>query len=153
MSDETNAGSPDFVELYRRFTTLDPGHQAALRRAVEPGDTADTPALYRLFPGQRPTKQHQRVVYLLPWVPHAPGARDFARQLLDAKVSEARVIQVARANWPLDLVQFRRLAIHAKPRADWARLGQLLWFWNAENKRRLVEDFYLAKFTPKGGKP
>jgi len=154
MRNESRRDLPDFVQLRQRYDDMVPGQRAELRRAGEPDDLSFTPALYRLFPGARPDERHRRVAFLLPWCEQGKGdPPDFGKQLVNKRISEARVLQVARATSPLDLIQFRRLAIHVEPIVDWAKFGQLLWFWGPLSKRRIVEDFYLAQFAnPKGGK-
>jgi len=144
---------PDFVALKRRYDneTFPTGARAELRRVAEPDELALTPALYRLFPGQRPDDRHLRLAYLLPWCRHAVKAKPLGVQLAEAKVAEARVLQTARTHPPLDLVQLRRLAMHIEAVVDWSDFGRMLWFWNAPAKRQLVEDFYLTKFTPAKG--
>jgi CRISPR system Cascade subunit CasB len=58
---------------------------------------------------------------------------------------------VARASSPLDLIQLRRLLAHIEPAVNWLEFGRMLWCWSARTKRKLVEDFYLAQFTPVKG--
>lgn len=141
----------DFVALRRTFDSLTPGQQAELRRVAEPEDLRDTPALYRLFPGEPIWPNHLRVAFLLPWCEHTQDPPALGRQLLDKNIAEARVLQVARAESPIDLIQFRRVLMHAEPRVNWADFGNLLWYWGAKTKRKIVENFYLAKFEPAKG--
>lgn len=144
---------PDFVALKKRHDdeNFPTGARAELRRAAEPNDVAYTPALYRLFPGQHPTDRHLRLAYLMPCCKHAAGARSLGAQLALANVAEARVLQVARAGAPLDMVQLRRLLTHIDPVVDWSEFGRMIWYWNERAKRQLVEDFYIARFTPAKG--
>ena len=127
------------------------GARAELRRVAEPDDVALTPALYRLFPGQKPDDRYWRVAYLLPCCKHAAKAKSLGAQLADAKVAEARVLQVARSRSPLDMVQLRRLLAHIEPTVDWSEFGRMVWFWEPKDKRKFVEDFYIARFTPAKG--
>jgi CRISPR system Cascade subunit CasB len=147
---------PDFAGLWDRYqaTTFPAGARAELRRVGEPADLALTTALYRLFPGERPDERHRRVAFLLPWCDGAKGkSPGFAEQMVAKGISEARVLQVARAPSPLDMIYFRRLAMHVEPVVEWANFGPILWFWGDRSKRRIMEDFYLALFkTSKGGK-
>jgi CRISPR system Cascade subunit CasB len=144
-----NPDLPDFLALYEHFKkTLTPGQKADLRRVAEPDDLVMTPALYRLFPGQRPGTRHLRLAFLLPWCAHGENAQPLAKQLVDKKVTETRVIQVARAEPDADLIQLRRLVMHIKPTVNWKEFGKTLWYWGDRTKRTLVEDFYLAQFTP-----
>lgn len=143
----------NFVGLKMRYDneTFPTGARAELRRVAEPNDVALTPALYRLFPGQRPDDRHLRLAYLLPCCKHAAKAKSLGAQLAEAKVAEARVLQVARSHAPLDMVQLRRLLTHIEPTVDWAKFGQMIWDWDDHAKRQLVEDFYIARFTSAKG--
>ena len=144
---------PDFAALKMRYDSdsFSTGARAELRRAAEPDDVAFCPALYRLFPGQRPDDRHLRLAYLLPCCTNDPRAKSLGAQLAAAKVAEARVLQVVRSQAPLDMVQLRRLLAYIKPAVNWTEFGRTVWFWNDKSKRQLVEDFYLAQFTPAKG--
>ena len=144
---------PDFVALKMRYDneSFPTGARAELRRVAEPDDVALTPALYRLFPGQKPDERHWRLAYLLPCCKHAANAKSLGAQLAEANVAEARVLQVARAREPLDMVQLRRLLAHIEPTVDWSEFGRMVWYWNERAKRQLVEDFYIARFKPAKG--
>ena len=144
---------PDFVALKMRYDneSFPTGARAALRRVAEPDDAALTPALYRLFPGQKPDDRHLRLAFLLPCCKHAAKAKSLGAQLADANVAEARILQVARAQAPLDMVQLRRLLAHIEPTIDWSEFGRMVWYWNFRAKRQFVEDFYIARFAPAKG--
>lgn len=144
---------PDFVALKMRFDAeaFPTGARAELRRVADPESVAFCPALYRLFPGQKPDDRHWRLVFLLPCCKHDAKAESLGVQLAVAKVAEARVLQVARAPSPLDLIQLRRLLAQIEPPMNWQDFGKNLWFWNERSKRELVEDYYRAKFTPAKG--
>lgn len=144
---------PDFVALKKRYNaeSFSPGARAELRRVSKPDELALVPALYRLFPGQRPDIRHRRLAYFLPYCEHNDSAKSLGSQLADAGIAEARILQVARSRDPLDMVQFRRLLTHVKPEVDWAKFGQMVWYWNERSKREFVETFYIARFaTGKG---
>lgn len=141
---------PDFVGLYQRYENLDSGMKAMLRRVAEPDDLRDSAALYRLFPGEHTNDNWLRIVFLLPWcVQCTEGAQNkapsFGAALAHAKVNEMRVLQLARAREPLDVVQLRRLAMQVKPVVNWAQFGWALLKWGREEKRRIVEDFYYSQ--------
>lgn len=148
-----SADLPDFVALRARFESeaFSNGARAELRRLPDLESVALCPTLYRLFPGQKPDDRHLRLAFLLPCCKHDAKAKSLGAQLAKAKVSEARVLQVARAQSPLDLIQLRRLLTHVEPAVDWAEFGKALWFWNPLAKRQLVENYYLAQFTPAKG--
>ena len=137
---------PDFVKIYEKYDGLSTGARAESRRVREPGDLGLATTLYRLFPGEVPRRQHQRVLFLLPWCVHKTGAKSLGAQLHSSGVSEQRVLQVLRSSEPRDIVQLRRLAIHIKPQVDWNAFGNLLWFWSEKSKRNLIEKFYLDMF-------
>lgn len=142
----------DFVALRHRYDKMEPGPRAEIRRVANPEDLTLVPALYRLFPGQRPQSPHLRLAFILPWCAHAGGAASLGKQLASKKVSEARVLQVARSDTPLDLIQLRRLLVHVEPKVDWDKLGSMLMAWEKPwPKRALVEEFFLAKFSPSKG--
>ena len=144
---------PDFVALKTRFDSeaFPNGARAELRRVADLGEVALLPALYRLFPGQKPDERYQRIAFLLPYARHAANAKSLGAQLAAAKIAEARVLQVARSRSPLDLFQLRRLLNHADAAVDWQAFGKTLWYWNELSKRQFVENFYLAQFTPAKG--
>lgn len=147
------AEMPDFVGLKTRYDDerFSTGARAELRRVAEPDDLAFVPALYRLFPGQRPDDRHLRLAYLLPCCRHAPKSKSLGAQLAEGNISEARVLQVARSRAPLDMVQLRRLLVHVEPTVDWSEFGKMIWYWNDRSKRQLVEDFYIVRFGPGKG--
>lgn len=144
---------PDFIALRARFDgdAFSTGARAELRRLPDPDSVALCPALYRLFPGQKLGDRHRRLAFLLPCCKHDSRAKHVGAQLAAAKVTEARVLQVARAQKPIDLIQLRRLLSHIEPVVDWAEFGRMIWKWNNFEKRRLVESYYLAKFAPAKG--
>lgn len=144
---------PDFVALKKSYDDekFPTGARAELRRVVDPDEVALTPALYRLFPGQKPDDRHLRLAFLLPCCKHADKAKSLGAQLAEANVAEARVLQVARAHAPLDMVQLRRLLAHIEPTVDWSKFGRMVWYWNDRAKRQLVEEFYIARFNPAKG--
>ena len=148
-----NPELPDFVALRARFESeaFSIGARAELRRVADMDSVGLCPALYRLFPGQKPDDRHLRLAFLLPCCKHDGKAKSLGTQLAKAKVNEERVLQVARAQSPLDLIQLRRLLAHIDPAVDWAEFGKTLWFWGGRARRQLVEDYYLAQFTPAKG--
>lgn len=148
-----NAELPDFAALRIRYEsdTFSTGARAELRRAADPDTIALTPALYRLFPGQKPSDRHLRLAFLLPCARHEAKAKSLGAQLVQAKIAEARILQVARSHDPLDIIQLRRLLMHVKPAVDWSDFGRMIWYWNDRSKRQFIEDFYIAQFYPLKG--
>jgi len=145
-----NDQQPDFIDLYQRYSALDNGLKAALRRVTKPEDLRETSAIYRLFRETRPCDQWLRVVFLLPWCDRCKEglenkAKSFGALLAEAKVNENRLFQMARANEPLDLIFLRRLAMQIKPTLDLRKFGKTLYYWNHDNKRSIVEDFFYSR--------
>lgn len=150
-----SADPPDFAALKARFESqaFPTGARAELRRVADPEGMTLCSALYRLFSGQKPDDRHLRVAFLLPCCKHSAEAKSLGAQLAGANVAEARVLQVARAKSPLDLIQLRRLLAQVEPAVNWLEFGKTLWFWGEREKRKLVEEYYLTKFPrPKGDK-
>lgn len=155
MSDDVKADVPEFLAVWQRYRaeTFGKGAQAELRRVADPDELRERPALYRLFPGERPGRQHLRVAFLLPHCSHKAGAESLGTLFAKSKksVAEARVLQMVRSPWPEDIKHLRRLIIQVDPAVDWGEFGQVLWFWNDQQKRRIVEDYYIAQFNPAKG--
>jgi CRISPR system Cascade subunit CasB len=132
----------DFSKLRERFDKLPPGLRAELRRVANPEELSERPAVYRLVADLEPGDGIRRVVFCLPWVAHGKGKR-LGAELADAQINERRLFQVIRSAYPNDVVQLRRLLQHASPAADWDVLGPILLRWSREDKRRVLEDYYL----------
>jgi CRISPR system Cascade subunit CasB len=146
-SQKKDKRNPDvYVDLYHRFAALDNGLKAALRRVPEPEELWDTVAFYRLFYQAMPDDRWRRVVFLLPWCAQCKEGTESVAPTFGAqmagKVNEMRILQMARAKEPFDILQLRRLAIQIRPIVNWARLGRTLFYWTREDKRNIVEDFY-----------
>lgn len=139
MTDETS----EFADLFRRFKQLPPGAAAPMRRVAKPDELRDTPGLYRLFPGARPTDQQVRAAFLLPWC-ELPASGKGIGAVCAEGVAEARVIQIARAEEPEDLIGLRRLVIQLQPDLGWHEVAPLVWYWGTKVKRRFVESYYIA---------
>lgn len=136
----------DYVVFWKDFCALDRGKQSELRRHVrQPDDLAELPAFYALYRGIRPSRQHQRLAFFLPVCKHREGALSLGAQLAQKEISELRIFQVIRSEAPNDLVQLRRLCQHIEATVDWESFGSMLWYWGHEQKRRLLEDYFVYK--------
>ncbi|HNF92259.1 MAG TPA: type I-E CRISPR-associated protein Cse2/CasB [Accumulibacter sp.] len=161
---------PDFMALWNRYLTLAAGDKAALRKVGEPDELREFHALYSLFPNGRAHDGWLRLAFLLPWCEDCGEERrekcpKLGKLLAAGDVNEMRLFQVARAKSPNDIIQFRRLMIRLKhPTLNWDEVASLLyrsehrpsepantWAWSGKAKRQIVEDYYLAKFTPAKG--
>ncbi len=131
--------------LHAIYRSLPPGAQASMKRVEAPEDLRETPGLYRLFPGARPSAREVRAAFLLPWCPNPRGGRP-ASALFADEISEARMIQIARtpSHDGQDLVLFRRVIRQLFPAVGWLDVAETAWYWGPASKRRLIEDFYIA---------
>lgn len=142
----TKKALPDFVALYQRYKTLSEhgDFRSQLgKRIGTPDELRDRPAFYRLFPDESPPEWRERIAFLMPFCMHKAGTASLGQKLAEAKISEARLLQVIRADYPNDLIQLRRLVQHVAPSVDWSVLGTTLYFWNEKAKRDLLEDFFI----------
>lgn len=143
----------DYIQLYEKFhKKLTPGQRAELRRVKLPDDLRDIPALYRLLAGTRPSPQILRIVFCLPYAGHREKADSMGTQLAKTKISEKRLFQIIRSENPNDLTYLRRILQQVEPVVDWNDFGPMLFYWGEKNKRRLLEDFFLAQYSDKDNK-
>ena len=136
--------TPDFAALAQRYAELGSGPKAELRRVSKPDDLQLVPAFYRLLPGIHTDAKWRRVVFFLPFVRHADSKLKLGQTLKKADIDKMRLFQVLRSTEPNDLIQLRRLVQQAEPAVHWQRLGESLFYWGENQKRRLIENY----FTP-----
>lgn len=149
---------PDFMELYNQWEKLKPGPKADIRRVVEPDALFDRPVFFRLAAtsGWKTNWRagYARLVFCLPYLTHTKEGASLGTSLgRTGKISEKRMYQVIRAEWPNDIIQLRRILQHAKPPVDWKKVATQLWYWSQKadspgrirTKRQLLEDFVLAQ--------
>jgi CRISPR system Cascade subunit CasB len=137
---------PNFLALYQRYKKLSEhgDFRSQLgKRISAPDELRDRPAFYRLFPGEPPPEWAERIAFLMPFCSHQADAVSLGQKLAEAKVSEARLLQVIRAEYPNDLIQLRRLVQYVGPSVDWTALGTTLYYWNEQAKRALLEHFFI----------
>lgn len=141
----------EYLRLVERYEQMDSGQKAMLRRAVSPDDMTGIAAFYQVisatkFQLKQYEKQAAQVVYFLPWVQHRANGKPLGRSLHKHGISEKRMFLVMRRESPDDLIQLRRVIQQIKPTAyaDWAELGNLLFYWGKKNKHQLMRDFYIS---------
>jgi len=143
---------PDFLKLHEHYQhQLDNGERAQIKRASESEDLLGVPAFYRLI-GSASTvelKQLARVAFFLPYIAeHSIKAAPLGRQLHNQKISEKRLFHIIRSSSPNDLIQLKRVLQQAKLHSiNWQTLAETLFYWNAKNKKQLMQDFYLQPHT------
>ncbi len=146
---------PDFIGLHNRYQKLadkDGSFRSQLgKRVGTPEDLGSRPAFYRLFPGEYPPAWGDRIVFFLPFCRHSEDGKSLGAQLAAKKISEMRLFQVIRAEYPNDLIQLRRLVQNIEPvSVNWKEFGKMLYDWSnrfpdsrERAKRRLLEDFFV----------
>ncbi|MFZ5810890.1 MAG: type I-E CRISPR-associated protein Cse2/CasB [Thermodesulfobacteriota bacterium] len=137
----------DFAKLKTAFDQLSPGSKADIRRVAAPEDLDWLPAFYRLLPpGVKPNDQWKRIIFLLPWAAHAPGAKPLGRAMHDNQIAEMRIFQMAKSEFPQDIIHLRRILRQMKTSLDWTDFGQSLFFWSDNRKKAILRDyFYTSK--------
>ena len=151
-------GLPDFAELRKRFEKFSPGDKAQIgKRIGTPEDLALVPAFYKLFQGIQPSEWHYRAAFLVPFLRYSdtgPALGEYVgeqERLNKVGNLERRVLQVARAIPPQDIVYLRRLLMRFdEPAINWAKSGLAKLFStdegkNAEGKRKFVEQYFIAR--------
>ena len=144
---------PDFMALYNEWTQFKPGPKAELKRVAEPDDLIEVSAFYRLFSGRGSSDWEksawQRLIYCLPCVKHTDRNISLGKALArsggnDKKpISEKRLFQVVRSEFPNDMIQLRRILKMVEPLVNWPSAAKQLWYWNKKSKRDLLEDYFL----------
>lgn len=141
----------DAMALYEAWSDLDPGSKAKLRRADTPDKLLDIPVFYVLaskfgWPEERYALQ--RMIYCLATgvVNHSEDETLTLGRVLakNEKISLSRIMQLIRYEYPNDMVQLRRLLIHAEPVLHWPSLAKQLQWWSKRDRRTLIEDFVLS---------
>lgn len=143
------------MRFYEKWSLLKPGPRAELRRVRNPDEILDQPAFYRLIAALGEEKPWRdalaRLAFCIPYITHSEGKITLGAALgKTGKVSEKRIFQVIRADYPNDIVQLRRILQHIKPAVNWPVAARQLYFWHSKesdnvkrNKRQLLEDFVL----------
>ncbi|WP_075182184.1 type I-E CRISPR-associated protein Cse2/CasB [Pantoea sp. 1.19] len=143
--------SLDATALYHAWEQLDNGSRARLRRTATPDELLDIPAFYALVsPFGWPEQRHAllRIVFCLACgkiTPAADTSLSLGKVLAKGeKVSAQRIYQLLRMASPQDMIQLRRLLIHAEPTLHWPSLAKQLHWWGKSDRRALLEDFVLS---------
>lgn len=138
----------DFIDLKQRYEKLSKGEQAEIRRAVDSQDLVMRPAAWKLeVPLNQKHDGWLSVIMFLPLMEHQADASPLGAQLYRGKINEMRLFQTLRSAKPKDLEYLRRLVRQIKPKVDWSKTGQLLYYWhlNDYSKRQLAQDYFNAK--------
>ena len=145
------------VTLCEKYLELSSGAKADLKRAVSLEKLQSTGTFIRLLDGNEKFVQYSRVVFILPWLSHKEGI-SLGSVLYSGyaghSISEARMVQMLRSDYPQDIITLRRMIWHAAGRhaevtVDWEKLGEQLYYWGERNKQKIVQDYYLAEVRSK----
>lgn len=144
----------DAMGLYHAWGKLDSGDSVQLRRVSTPDELRDIPTFYRLVQpfGWNDPQNHYpllRMVFCLSAgknvVKHTDEKISLGKALAKSnKINERRIFQLIRTESPGDMVQLRRLLIHAEPVLNWPLLAKQLIWWGKQDRRQLLEDFVLS---------
>ena len=144
--------NPDFMALYNSWAHLSPGSRAELKRVVTPDGLIEVSAFYRLFSGQGEKEWEkqawQRLIFCLPCIKHTEEKVSLGQALSGYNrggkgLSEKRLFQVIRSEFPNDMIQLRRILKMVEPVANWEMAAKQLWYWNQRAKRDLLEDYFM----------
>lgn len=143
--------------FFEKWERLKPGPKAELRRVKEPDELMDRPAFYRFIASlgfENPWKEGlAMLLFCIPYIKH-PGENNRIGAALgkSGKVSEKRMYQVVRSEYPNDIIQLRRILQHIKPQVNWPAAAKQIYYWHSknkyhvkQNKRKLLEDFVLSQ--------
>lgn len=165
-TDEANTDSSfNFAKIRARYEKLNRGDQAQLgKRIGSPDELAMIPVFYKLFSDIKPSDWHLRAAFILPFVRYSNEAPSFGEYLgtmeKTGKIGniEKRVLQIARSSpqQDMDMIYLRRLLMRFDiPAVNWDKSGFAKLFStedlkNKEGKKRLLEQYFIARFS--GGK-
>lgn len=142
-----NSTDPNWLTLANRVSDWQKNHRgwlAELKRVKESSEVADIPAYYRFIQGCiSPGKLAERAAFLLPWLSHQTSADSLGTHFRKSDVSEIRLFQILRAEYPNDLIMLRRLIQQTKPSVDWTYFGKVIQFWGWRQKRQLLQDYFI----------
>jgi CRISPR system Cascade subunit CasB len=155
-----NKSSFNLAKVRERYEKLSRGDQAQIgKRIGSPDELAMIPAFYKLFPGVSPSSWHYRVGFITPFVRYSeesPGLGKFIGNMERSGTvgnMEKRILQVARALPPQDIIYLRRLLIRFnEPAINWDKSGFAKLFStdekkNSEGKKKLVEQYFIARYS------
>lgn len=137
----------DFGDIKLMYEGMKNGPKADIRRVKSPEDLLMTGAYYSLLPkGERPSSQWNRIIFFLPWASSSKSGNLLGQIIKKNNVSEQRLFQMVRSEYPLDIIHLRRIVQHVNPKLDWSEFGKLLYFWGDISKRQIVMDYFLPSY-------
>ena len=141
-----------YIYLLERYRLLENGPKADIKRVSNPQELLSIGAFFRLCRQEDNLLKYANVVFILPWLTHEKGVSLGSVFYGDQKhrISEARMIQMQRTDYPQDIVSLRRMVwqsagLHAEQSVDWEILGPQLFYWGENNKQKILQDYYIAE--------
>jgi len=163
-SAKESGSSLDFVKVRERYEKLSRGDQAQLGKRIGlPDDLAMIPAFYKIFPGDTPSEWHYRVAFIAPFIRHSDTGPELGKYIgtleRSGKVGnlERRVLQIARAIPPQDIIYLRRLLMRFdEPAINWNKSGLAKLFSideekNTEGKKKFIEQYFIVRHSAEKG--
>jgi CRISPR system Cascade subunit CasB len=160
---KSGGNPPDFADVRKKYEQLSRGDQAQLgKRIGSPQDLAMIPAFYKLFPGIAPSEWHYRAAFISPFLRHSDTGPSLGKFVADQEYLkktgnlERRVLQIARAIPPQDIIYLRRLMIRFnEPLINWNESGLAQFFSvdeekNAIGKKKFIEQYFISRYAGKG---
>jgi len=154
----------DFAKIRKKYEKLSRGDQAQLGKRIGlPDDLAMMPAFYKLFPGIAPSKWHYRVAFIVPFIRHSDTSPELGKYIgmleRSGKIGniERRVLQIARATPPQDVIYLKRLLMRFdEPAINWNKSGLAKLFSenpakNSEGKKKFIEQYFIGRHSAEKG--
>jgi len=164
QSTKESESQPDFAKVRERYERFSRGDQAQIGKRIGlPDDLAMMPAFYKLFPGVTPSEWHYRAAFLVPFIRHSNTSPELGKYIgmleRSGKIGnlEKRVLQIARATPPQDVIYLRRLLMRFdEPAINWNKSGLAKLFSiaaekNSEGKKKFIEQYFIARYSAEKG--
>lgn len=149
---KTQQSKSYYLDLWERYQQMGNGAKADIKKISSPKELLSVGAFFRLCRREDALLKYANIVFVLPWLGHKKGVALGSVFYGDQKhrISEARMIQFQRSDYPQDIVALRRMiwqsvGRHAEQAVDWEILGPQLFYWGENNKQKLLQDYYIAE--------
>lgn len=140
------------LDLWERYQQMGNGTKADIKRVSFPKELLSVGAFFRLCRREDDLLKYANVVFILPWLTHKKGVSLGSIFYGDQKhrISEARIIQFQRSDYPQDIISLRRMVWqaagrHGEQAVDWEILGLQLFYWGENNKQKILQEYYIAE--------
>lgn len=149
---KTKQNKSFYSDLWERYQQLGNGAKAETKRVTSPQGLLSIGAFFRLGRQEDDLLKYANVVFILPWLTHKKGVSLGSIFYGDQKtrISEARMIQFQRSDYPQDIISLRRMiwqaaGRHGEQGVDWEVLGPQLFYWGENNKQKILQDYYISE--------